>query len=539
MKWNKMTGWMTVLVSVMLLGLEPPPARAVNPVNVSFTVKGLPTLALLANYDPLSPGAAAALMIWDKYANGMWIYDATSSATTNTYNCIKPTWRTGRWLRLSMPVNFTGTNTYIESLSVSNLVSTNTTLLGGGITATASAGILNGTFASDTNWTASTAAWTIHDGKAYMVADGSARTLSQAVTGMAANKVYVLGFDLATSGGSLSVTLGGWTYRTAFTGTASKLAYFLTGGTGDLIFTGATDFTGTIDNVVLTELTGADVNTTFADVNGNVIVEFRTGKTNAVYLGKNAGKYVSAVGQGNTVIGDSAGEYNIVGTLNSYGGYQAGIKNLEGTGNAFWGAYSGRYLRYGSYNSFLGNYAGAGLDNGSYNDFSGYHSGYAATNSNYNTFGGARSGESITTGGTNLFLGATAGYNASQLATANNSAGLGPGAYTTQDYQFVISTNFTEVMLPGNVIMPYGFITNLVLEGTTAKSIVPATNAVDNLGSSSKFFLQSYAATVNATNIVLGARTIAWKTNTIILPYWDATGHVTNATTNVIVYLGY
>jgi len=281
------------------------------------------------------------------------------------------------------------------------------------------------------------------------------------------------------------------------------------------------------------------VNTTFADVNGNVIVEFRTGKTNAVYLGKNAGKYVSAVGQGNTVIGDSAGEYNIVGTLNSYGGYQAGIKNLEGTGNAFWGAYSGRYLRYGSYNSFLGNYAGAGLDNGSYNDFSGYHSGYAATNSNYNTFGGARSGESITTGGTNLFLGATAGYNASQLATANNSAGLGPGAYTTQDYQFVISTNFTEVMLPGNVIMPYGFITNLVLEGTTAKSIVPATNAVDNLGSSSKFFLQSYAATVNATNIVLGARTIAWKTNTIILPYWDATGHVTNATTNVIVYLGY
>jgi len=476
MKRMQMTGKRMAMLLAMAVwaGLWEGPAQGAN---VSQTVKSVTTLAKLAAYDPYESGAATTLLVTDSSANGIWIYNPNSAVATNTYSVVSPTARKGRYLRLEGPALQTG--------SFGALTATNAVLIGGDYATLGSDQITNGTFATDSGWTKSAAAWSIHDGKAYMVADGSARTLSQPVAGMARFKLYQITFDLAVSAGSLTVTLGGVTYAQTYSATgASTRLYVMAADTTDLYFTGATDFTGTIDNVVLKEITGSKPTFSIRNTSGSLTNQMRTYSTSV-----------------------------------AVGGHSAEFAIWNASGNSTLGFLSGYGLTTGSGNSINGKEAGFNLGKGAYNVLNGYQAGYSLIG-DVNVLSGRDAGGSLTYAHSNVFMGHLAGYNALQLATAVGSIGIGPGAYTTKNYQLVLGgPNITETQTQGHV--------------------VPMTNAVDNLGSGSKYFLASYIGTLNASNItfqMLGP--VVWKTNNLINVLTNGAGAVTSITTNIIMYLG-
>jgi hypothetical protein len=146
-----------------------------------------------------------------------------------------------------------GERQYIDSYNGTTKVAT----IRGNWTGTDGADLVtNGDFATDTDWTKGGApdAWTIGSGVATKTA-GTAGNLSQDVSAAASTK-YRVAFSLTRSAGNLTVSLGGVTHSTTFSANASVEIYITTTGTGDLTFIADSAFAGTIDNVVVKEMTG-------------------------------------------------------------------------------------------------------------------------------------------------------------------------------------------------------------------------------------------------------------------------------------------
>ncbi len=123
----------------------------------------------------------------------------------------------------------------------------------GSITSTGTLGtnsIVNGTFDADTDWTKGSG-WTIAGG----VAVGTATTgnLNETATTVVAGKYYKLVHDGVVTSGTYRITAGGWTSDT-ISASATITRYFYAVSTAAVTFDGVTSFTGTIDNVVLTEV---------------------------------------------------------------------------------------------------------------------------------------------------------------------------------------------------------------------------------------------------------------------------------------------
>jgi hypothetical protein len=109
----------------------------------------------------------------------------------------------------------------------------------------------NGTFASDTGWTKGTG-WTIAAGVA--TATGAISTaISQSTNAMLVpGRMYTVSVDVTRSAGSITPVIGG-TSGTARSTTATFSENIIAGITDNLISFTTSGFTGTIDNVTVTD----------------------------------------------------------------------------------------------------------------------------------------------------------------------------------------------------------------------------------------------------------------------------------------------
>ena len=348
--------------------------------------------------------------------------------------------------------------------------------------------VTNGTFATDSDWVKGTG-WTIDTVTAVKVA-GTASNLSQDLT-EASGKMYHITFDYTRTAGTLTVSIGGVTNSTSFTSASgSGDIYVYSTGTGNLTFIADSSFAGTVDNVVVTEITSSLANTTFRDSTGTVIASLRAAGTKNMFLGWESGAYDTtgssntAYGYGsgyrttsgyansffgdragynndsgrfNTFIGDQAGMNNTVGNVNTFVGGETGINNTSGGSNTFVGEGAGYYNNTGSYNAYFGSYAANNNLNGSNNSVFGWRAGSGQYDAyNNNSIFGYKSGYNLSTGSNNLFLGYQAGE-AATTATKNIVIGY------DIDLPAVDSANMLDI---GNLI----YATGLDGSGTTLSS---------------------------------------------------------------------
>lgn len=114
---------------------------------------------------------------------------------------------------------------------------------------------VNGVFAADTDWTKG-AGWSIGSGVATKVA-GSASALSQTVASTA-GRWYRCSATITRTAGTLTVSLGTSGTTATFTANHTGNFYLFSGtGTQTLSFSGDASFAGTVDNVVVQQISGS------------------------------------------------------------------------------------------------------------------------------------------------------------------------------------------------------------------------------------------------------------------------------------------
>lgn len=137
----------------------------------------------------------------------------------------------------------------------------------------------NGAFASDTGWTKGTG-WTIAAGVA--TATGAISTALSQPANLVPGRAYTVVFTTTRSAGSVTVNIGG-TAGTARSTASTFTETIVAGSTDGLISFTTSGFTGTLDNVTVTE-TGY--------VDGNTILP-----SGAVFTNSGLSKFISVLSQ--------------------------------------------------------------------------------------------------------------------------------------------------------------------------------------------------------------------------------------------------
>lgn len=137
----------------------------------------------------------------------------------------------------------------------------------------------NGTFASDTAWTKGTG-WTIAAGVA--TATGAISTAISQGVGATPGRAYTLSYDVTASAGTITPVING-TSGTARSTSATFTETIVAGNTDSLLSFTTAGFTGTIDNVVVTDTAYSGRNT--------VIL------AGAIEVNSGVMKYISAMSQ--------------------------------------------------------------------------------------------------------------------------------------------------------------------------------------------------------------------------------------------------
>jgi len=282
------------------------------------------------------------------------------------------------------------------------------------------------TFGADTiNWTRG-AGWTFNGTQAVSSNTSSNLSYSSPLT-LVANRTYLISVNITISGGDLSVLIGN-----SITNLQSTITTYLvtpTSISGGLRFQAqSVVFTGTIDNVLLQEVTitapvliaGQDDNTTalynpiimpnsstLAIGGGGTI----TRGTDNVFFGTNAGQ-LNTIGANNLFVGANSGRYNTTGIQNIFIGANSGIRNVNGQDNVFLGNNSGLNNTSGYSNTFIGASAGSSNTVGIENTYIGVQAGFLATSSG-NTLIGSLAGRTGASESTII------GYNAGRFGTNN------------------------------------------------------------------------------------------------------------------------
>lgn len=116
--------------------------------------------------------------------------------------------------------------------------------------------VTNGAFGSDTGWTKGTG-WTIAVGTA--ASDGSQSAdsdLSQTAATLVDGIEYIVTYTITAAAGSLQPVLGG-TEGTARSTSDTFTENIVAGADGTIVFRADADFVGTLDDVIITPLTGS------------------------------------------------------------------------------------------------------------------------------------------------------------------------------------------------------------------------------------------------------------------------------------------
>jgi len=155
------------------------------------------------------------------------------------------------------------------------------------------------------------------------------------------------------------------------------------------------------------------------ELDGNMIKPLNSNL--ATYLGNGAG--ANTTGNGNTFIGNQAGNANNAGAWNTALGTRTLLNSASGDGNVAIGADALRTQNGISNNIGIGTGAGYNATEGG-NVFIGGNAANNKSSGNGNTIIGDNSGFNSTTGSSNVFLGASAGYS----VTSGNNVLIGASA---------------------------------------------------------------------------------------------------------------
>ncbi|MFA4879991.1 MAG: hypothetical protein WC650_00005, partial [Candidatus Doudnabacteria bacterium] len=357
--------------------------------------------------------------------------------------------------------------------------------------------VTNGTFVADSGWDTGPG-WTTTGGIATKVA-GTASNLSQNL-GEAASKMYHITFDYTRTAGTLTVSIGGVTHSTSYTSASgSGDIYVYSSGTGDLTFIADATFAGTVDNVVVKEVSASLANTTNRDSAGTISNELRAGGTGTTFMGVDSGKFNLAGGLANSAFGGYTLRSNTTGDYNSAMGLFALRDNTTGVNNSAMG-YGALIVNTTGYNnSAMGYQALYANTTGDHNSAMGMWALYSNTTGKYNSAMGAYTLYANTTGSYNSAIGRTAlGYNAtgSGNVAMGHFAGLGVAGGSNISNSVLVGNDAGKALLTGgdnNILLGYGAGDNLT---TGAKNIIIGYN-IDATAATS-------ANTLNIGNLIFG-----------------------------------
>jgi hypothetical protein len=144
------------------------------------------------------------------------------------------------------------------SMFVKRRTGTGTVSITHGGATTGSDLVTNGAFAADTDWTKG-AGWTISGGVAVATGVGAFVVLSQTIGSVTAGKFYRVTVDATISAGSVFAHLAGGSPDTFGLSAGTNSCVIRSGGDSINLMSGGGGFTGTIDNVTVTELAMTDI----------------------------------------------------------------------------------------------------------------------------------------------------------------------------------------------------------------------------------------------------------------------------------------
>ena len=298
-------------------------------------------------------------------------------------------------------------------------------------------------FSGAGNWVGTN--WAVAGGVATHVAGNNNFTLDNAflTSPITAGKMYIVTFTVTTTatapGFGLQIFVGGTVSNSSqygdYVGTETALAMIKAGASTQITFDPSAIWTGSIDNVSVTEWTPAAPTQILRNQNGTIAVEWRSGgnNQNSVFIGQDTGKwtdssYSVAIGHhalsrsyngfANIGIGAFALETNTEGIDNIAMGYGSLINNSSGSDNIASGYQSMWYNTTGSYNVAHGTDALMTNNIGSYNVASGYSALTANTTGSHNVGAGDFALGSNTTGSYNV----ASGHNALFSNTTGSSS---------------------------------------------------------------------------------------------------------------------
>jgi len=143
----------------------------------------------------------------------------------------------------------------------------------------------------------------------------------------------------------------------------------------------------------------------------------------------NGNRVIGISGPGNTFVGFSAGQSNVVqngnsladppgGSNNSFFGVEAGMNNTAGLGNSFFGAGAASRNTNGGSNSSFGYEAGSNNTTASFNSYFGSRAGLRTETGSFNSFFGTYAGSANISGHDNTFVGVEANPGRPDLSNA-------------------------------------------------------------------------------------------------------------------------
>jgi hypothetical protein len=239
---------------------------------------------------------------------------STSGTATATFTngIIGPSWKPASDGATAVKItNSAGTS--ILNFDTTNLLSTfrgNST-----VTALGSELVINGAFATSSDWTYG-ANWA-HDGTAFAAKHtaGSTATLSQAIT-LTNGAIYSVAFQIKTrTAGTVAVSLNGTAAGVNYNSSDTFAPVITAGSSGGLVFTPSSDFDGSIDNVSVKLVTPATNTLAIQDSSGTTQIEVRPLSGNLAF-GKNSLRYLSVASAGNVAIGEGALQNNVTSIRN-------------------------------------------------------------------------------------------------------------------------------------------------------------------------------------------------------------------------------
>ena len=411
-----------------------------------------------------------------------------------------------------------GTNSPASSLDI----------VGGAIASEGSDKVTNGAFSADSDWIKGTG-WTI-SGETANKSAGTASDLEQNIS-VSASKMYKITFDYTRTAGNLTVALGGVTHTTTFSSASgSPEIYIFTTGTENLKFQADSSFAGTVDNVIVKEVSTSLANTTFRDSDSNIKNELRIAGTRNIFLGYKSGQF-NTTGENNYSLGYNALYSNTTGYENIALGSYALQDNTEGYQNIALGYNALEANTTGYRNIALGYKALEENTTGQMNIALGYHALQLNINGYSNIALGQEALETNTEGFHNVALGQQA-LNLNTTGYQNIALGYSALEANTEGYNNVaLGYKSLESNTSGDYNVALGYY---------ALNTNTTTNYNIALGRESLLYSQT-----GAGNISLGYRSGGYGTGTTftgadyntILGY--QAGYNLNTNMDGNVYIGY